>query len=465
MGIYRKKATLASLGSVSVNFYCCASTMFEVYEKLNEFDRQKRINHLGLISGVLDGAKHTRYEYLMLQCALSDMLDKLYKGVASQGTLSVDGARLQGNGLLKTWFMLSNLGHLKNTYGDEKSLIQYAIKRQGFRSRLLSPIRSQILKSWCDDVIVNFKYHKFHYVIAIYRIYKELRRQVVKQDEIVKYAELLLIDEDNLSYTLNLSRLVQLRSLFKKIRDLAIVTIDGHYSHTPLSINLISSIVSFDEIEGGVFGGDISSSIQPIRNMLVEDIYLDPLVLANQRSYEVASMKHMISLTNINSSYDTLIKASIHKGILNNHKNNLIPFYRVEIDKTIQSATSFYEEFRNISVHIKRNCNRVDTYLDLNPFTKKRYVDFFIDEDFTTNDLPSFIYNIVTLLRGQISHLIENIGEKYYQLLSNVRESATEIGLEEALIEKIIAPTNDFVAMKVFDSAEKVLFPAFRNLL
>merc|ERR1711974_444209 len=113
----------------SVNFYCCSASMFEVYEKLNEFERQKKINHLGLISRELDGAKHTRYEYLMLQCALSDVLDKLHKGVISaQGNLKVDSVPLQGNALLKCWFMLSNLGHLKSTYGDEKSLIQYALK-------------------------------------------------------------------------------------------------------------------------------------------------------------------------------------------------------------------------------------------------------------------------------------------------------------------------------------------------
>ena len=193
MSTYRKRITLPSFGNVSINFYGCSSTMFEVYEQLNEFERQKKINHLGLISNVIDGAKHTRYEYLMLQCALADILDKLYKGVAtSQGTLKVDGFPMQGNALLKTWFMLSNLGHLRNTYGDEKTLIQYAIGRTGFRSRLLYPIRSELLKKWCEDVIDNFQYHKFHFVVAIYRIYKDLRHQVDKQNEIAKFAELLL---------------------------------------------------------------------------------------------------------------------------------------------------------------------------------------------------------------------------------------------------------------------------------
>ena len=34
---------------------------------INEFERQKQIRHLGLISNVFENGSHTRYEYLMLQ--------------------------------------------------------------------------------------------------------------------------------------------------------------------------------------------------------------------------------------------------------------------------------------------------------------------------------------------------------------------------------------------------------------
>ncbi len=371
MKTYRKKVTLPSLGIISVNFYCASATIYEVYEKLKEFERQKKINHLGLITTEIDGATHTRYEYLMLQCALSDILDKLHKGVVAQGTLKVAGKSYLGNGLLKTWFMLSNLGHLKNTYGDEKTLIQYALKRPGFKSRILTPIRSPLLKQWCKNVIENFEYHKFHYVIAIHRIYRELRRQVEKQDLIAMFAELLLVDVDTITLKVNHTRLIQLRSLFKKIRDISIVTIDGHYSHTPLTIDLMSSLVSFDEIEGGVFGGDISSSIQPLRRMLCEEIYLNPYVLANQRSYEVKALKSILELPNTNRTYDELITKGIHRGYLSQHKRSLIPFYRVEIPKEIQPDTAFYDEFRNVSLAAKKGSRNVEAYLDVNPYTKK----------------------------------------------------------------------------------------------
>ena len=283
---FRKKVTLPSLGCVSVNFYCIAKEVSALYEKLNEFDRQKSINHLGLISSEIDGASHSRYEYLMLQCAISDILDKLHKGSAPQGSLKVNGCELSGNAILKAWFMLSNLGHLKNTYGDEKALLLYTLKRSGFKSKLLNTIRNDWLKEWCKDAIENFHYQNFHYVISSYRIYKHQPRMLANQDKMALLLELLLRNVDEINHKLNKAKLVQLKGLFKKIRDIAIVTIDGHYSHTPLSVDLLSSLVSFDEIEGGVFGKDISSSLTPLRNLLHEEIYLHPSVIANQRSYE-----------------------------------------------------------------------------------------------------------------------------------------------------------------------------------
>lgn len=247
----RKNVILPSLGNVSVNFYDAAASIAELYQRTNEFERQKGVSHLGLISSEIEGASHSRYEYVMLQCALTDVLDKLHKGSVAQGSLKVDGKSYLGNGLLKAWFLLSNFGHLKNTMGDEKALIQFALKRKGFRRQLLRPIRSATLQNWCDTSISNFEYPNFHYVVSAYRVYKDQPRHIEAQDEAAKLIELLLVGLNDLPYRVDKAKLLQLRSLFKKIRDIAIVTIDGHHSHSPLSIDLISCLVSFDEIEGG----------------------------------------------------------------------------------------------------------------------------------------------------------------------------------------------------------------------
>lgn len=462
---YRTKATLPSLGSVSINYYCCAADMYDLYDKLNEFNRQKEITHLGIVSQEFDGASHTRYEYLMLQCALSDVLDKLYKGVVAQGTIKIDGKQYSGNGVLKSWFMLSNMGHLKNTFGDEKTLIQYAKKRKGFVSKLLAPIRSERLRGWCHSIIDNFEYQKFHYVIALHRMYKGLPRRLEKQDELAKIAELLLLDKHKINSKVNFSRLDQLRSLFKRIRDMAIVTIDGHYSHSQVSIDLFSSIISFDEKKHSSTEGWNASSVTPLRKILTEDIYLNKNVLANQRSYEVQALQILNEFQNIPESYENIIEIGIESGFVRKHRRTLYHFYRVLIPSEFQPSTSFYDEFRNIVIKARKNCPKADAYLDLNPFTGTRYIDFFVTEDFQLNSFPKLLDNILGLLKDQFNELIKKTTQEYNDLLRPALRIQDQNAEESDEIKELHNRVKDAIAEKVWLSAEKNLFPCYRDLL
>lgn len=465
MNNIRRKVTLPSLGNVSVNFYGASSLIANLYEEIHEFERQKNINHLGLISTEVDGASHSRYEYLMLQCALTDVLDKLHKGTSSQGSLKVSGNEFLGNGILKSWFMLSNFGHLKNTYGDEKALILYALRRSGFKSRVLSVIRSDSLREWCDEVISGFQYHKFHYVISIYRIYKEQPRRIDNQDRMALLMELLLLDVDKLSYRLNKSKLMQLRGLFDKIRNISIATIDSHYSHAPLSINLISSLVSFDEIEGGVFGRNITSSLVPLRRLLHEELYLNPVALASQRSYEFDALKYLHGLPKNNATYDKLIANACKNGIIKDHVRTLYPFCRMAIHPNIQPATDFYDEFRNITIRVRKGCANVDAYLDVNPYTKMRYADFFVSNDFSESSMPKFLSNISDLIKDQIGYLIENVESDYNVVIDELREVAIRKGVDETLMSDIVSSSDAAIRRREWNVVRKHLFPLYRDLL
>lgn len=464
MNNYRKRVTLPSLGRVSINFYCISKVIVDLYDKYDEFSRQKKINHLGLISLEIDGASHTRYDYVMLQCALSDVLDKLHKGSSSQGSIKVNKQKFSGNSLLKSWFLLSNFGHLKNTFGDERSLLLYIKKRKGFKSKILKSISSVLLKDWSEKVIDNFEYYNFHYVLAIYRVCKSTRN-TDKKDEIMLVLELLLIDVNKQRYSLNKAKLLQLKSLFNKIRDISIVTIDGHYSHTPLSIDLISSLVSFDEIEGGVEGKDISISLKPLKSLLHDEIYLAPMVLANQRTYEVNSLDKMFSLPQNSISYDKIIREAISDGILTDHKRTLYPFCRMYIKDNMQSSGSFYDEFRQITLRVKKNCPNVDAYIDINPYTNIQSVDFFISDKFENIHLPKLLSNISNLIKDQINNLFSHIGNNYNDVLNQVTRLANENNIPEDIINIIISDKYDVVRNKTWEQAKLDLFPTYRDLI
>ena len=463
---YRKTATIPSLGRVSVNFYGAAKVMFDLYERKDEFNRQKKIKQLGLIPEIIEGVSHTRYEYLMMQCSLADILDNLHKGSPSaQGSISIGGKDVLGNSLIKCWVMLSNYGHTKHTYGDEKSLHLFAKKRKGFKSAVLSPIKDSDLKRWCDNTIEKFFYHQFHYVLTAHRIYKDLKRRNVEQSELALYLKLLILDSDTFTGVVNVSKLNQLKELFKKIRDISIVTLDGHFSHVPISIDLLSALVSMDSIEGGVQGQKISSVINPIRNILHENVYLDKNVLAVQRSYEIAALKYLHSIPAKSANYLEALDRSFNDGIGRDNAVKLTHFCRFSITKEMIPDTDFYDEFRNITIRSRVGCKNTQAYLDVNPFTHVRYADFFIGEKFENSQLPSFIFNICQLITSQIQHLVHNHSEFYRPVVLEIRKNATARGLDAETVDKALRQSKDVVYRDAWNSANSLVFPSYRGLL
>lgn len=57
----------------------------------------------------------------MLQCGITEITRKMHSGDAdlALGSLKINGITYNGEAILKSWFLLSNLGHAKNTLGDE----------------------------------------------------------------------------------------------------------------------------------------------------------------------------------------------------------------------------------------------------------------------------------------------------------------------------------------------------------
>ena len=463
--VCRKSSALPILGKVNVNFYCSSSTVFHLYEKENEFERQKNIKHLGLISKVFEGASHTRYEYLMLQSCLADILDNLHKGSATvaQGEIKINGKKYSGNCLLKSWFLLSNFGHAKNTIGDEKSLLLFSLKQQGFRSSLLTPIRDETLRKWSNSVIDNFEYVKFHYILSIRRMYKSLPRQVDVQYELAKLFKLLLINHDETNYRVDNNKLEQLRRIFKTIRALSIIAIDGHYSHSPISVDLISTILSLDSLENSYKGIFILESFKPLLSSLHESLYMDKNVLAIQREYEIKSLQKLNIIKKNNKSYDSMIDLSLFEGITHLDNFGLVPFLRMSIPETMQSR-KFYDDLIRLQT-VKRGCKGVEASLDLNPTSNIRCADFFIEsKSFHPEQLPRFVYNILTIIRSQIREQIKNTSKEFKSLLDEFKDNAIKHGVSENTIGDILDKSKNTLANHAWQGFKRDIFPIFRDL-
>ncbi|MDR7080199.1 hypothetical protein J2Y03_005259 [Neobacillus niacini] len=431
--------TIPTLGIVNINFYDISLEVINLFERTKEFERQKEIKHLGLISKVFEGSSHSRFDYVMLQCALVDLVDNIHKGSSnlSLGNLKVDGEGISGNSIVKSWFLLSNFGHTKFTFGDEKAIMLYAIKSKGFKTQLLRPINDSELKSWCARVIMDYDYSKMHYVLAIRRIYKETSWNIKSRENLLKLIKLLLLDKSQLNFRVNEEKLEQLKRLFNVIRRLSIISIDGHYSHMPVTIDLIASIISLGSIDNTYNNKSLSEQLQPILSLLHDELYLNKNVLELQRNYEIESQ-------NLLSAYkaegiDTLIELALSKGLHSDLQKNLKHFARLQLKESLQSDNDFKSELNELA-KVRTGCRDTEFSIDYNPVSGLRYIDFFLCMDnFSQEQLPSFIFNMCNYIDGLTSILEQNANFDIDRVLENVILMGEDHQFDkEKLIEIII---------------------------
>ncbi|MGE7602992.1 hypothetical protein ACQKL5_10840 [Peribacillus sp. NPDC097675] len=457
--------TIPTLGIVNISFYDISLEVINLFEKTNEFERQIEIKHLGLISKVFQGSSHSRYDYVMLQCALVDLVDNLHKGSSnlSLGTLKVNGEDISGNSIMKSWFLLSNFGHTKYTYGDEKAIMLYALKTKGFKTKLLRPIQDIDLKSWCDKVIMDYDYSMMHYVLAIRRIYKETGRNLKTRENLIKLLKLLLLNKAQLDFRFNEEKLEQLKRLFNVIRKLSIISIDGHYSHIPVTIDLIAAIISLGSIETTYNNKSLIEQLQPIISLLHDEIYLNTRVLEVQRNYEIESQ-------NLLSSYktegvDKLIELALSQGLHSDLKNNLKHFARLILKDTVQNGKDFKSDLNELS-KVRTGCRDTEFSIDYNPVSNFRFIDFFLCKDkFSQVQLPPFIFNICNFIHGLTRILEQNANSDIDRVLNNVMELGEEYHFDIEKLNEILARSKNLTFPELNRRFMNDIIPLYKELL
>ncbi|MGB3776953.1 MAG: hypothetical protein WA960_01235 [Tunicatimonas sp.] len=457
----RIEADIPVLGKVYVNFVNLASQIYALYEKEKEVDRQKDMPHLGLISRASKGINHSRYEYLVLQCVISELVENNFKGTTSaQGSITVDGVKYFGNDIIKTWFLLSNFGHCKNTIGDEKALLLRAVQNRGFKSYLLKPLKEdEELKPWAEGVINDFDYLNFHHILAIIRVYKCLPRKLNDQKKIITIYKLLLLDSSLTSSVANQLQVEQLKLIHSNIRSLAILALDSRNSSLPISIDILSTILSFDFYENRYQQTKTSEIFNPMLSMLYDMLYLNPKSQTYHRAYELKA-----SATLLNRNHDACLKEAIESGLANPDDCNLSHFLRTELHIDNVADKNIGDALRK-SLTVKREVQSVEASVDYNPFTLIRVMDFYMQRTFQPNDFPKFLTNIARILedetKGTIKGQIDNKGP----LLNGLYEGMRKINLTEDDENVLQDAVEKRISSEALDQITKKNIPVFKEIL
>ena len=453
----RIEEDIAILGRVAFNFRKLSSKLFKIYNEQNEVERQKSTFHLGLIARAFKGVNHSRYDYLILQCIISDLSENNFKGtISAQGSIKVDGTKYEGNDLIKTWALLSNFGHCKNTIGDEKALLLRAIDRKTFKTFLINGIKDEQLKTWAAETIDNFDYVNFHHILSIRRLYKCLRRKIKEQDEFIKVYKLLLLSSELITFKVDLFKVEQLKSIHKNIRNLAIISLDSRNSSLPINIDILSTVLSFDFFESRFHQTKINDLLEPLLSTLYDHLYLHPNSQAHQRSYEIEALN--------NGSFDEVqIQKALNNGLADPEQCNISHFLRIPIDLTEDLNINDFS--RSVQL-VKRGVPHIESSIDINPLSKTIVIDFYFHkEHFSYDLLPRFLFNIVSIIENQINKTFGKLVESNGPILSKITESLLTKGLNKKELEEVYLPIKDFFKDETKKLIRERNIPSFKGIL
>ncbi|MGQ4678635.1 hypothetical protein [Paenibacillus polymyxa] len=437
MDTISQKVSIPLLGVMNINFFDCAYITLDFYKKINEIERQKNIKHLGLISSVFDNVSHSRWDYLMLQCGITEITRKMHSGDAdlALGSLKIDGITYNGEAILKSWFLLSNLGHAKNTLGDEKFLTNYLLNHTKMRRYVLNKIKDKDLKDYASKIILGNDYSKLHYVLSILRVYVLCNSRKSNTTFIVLLKSLLL-SEFSKNYKVDSHKLDRLKNTFYMIRQLSIISIDSHYSHLPIKIDLMSAILNLKS-----FASNKKGLMSSLSNSLYTDLYLESNVICKQAEYSL-EMKRIFEQNKF--TFDEIFKESLFTSeLIKIESPQFIPFSKVTLE---------YDMFKGDHVRLKNKLssmlNKFNGFIfdiDINPISNEAYINFFISKSISSSNLKKLIFAIVSYLDTLLNEIVRYHDSNILDIafgLDKLSEANSSLTAElEVIKEKIMEET------------------------
>lgn len=455
----RIKEDIPILGKVTVNFLDISAKLYQHYIDIKEIERQKNTAHLGLISHAFKNSNHSRFDYLILQCVISELIENTFKGTTNaQGNITINGDKQFGNDIIKTWILLSNFGHCKNTIGDEKAILLHCIQNKSYKRKLLNCIKDVRLRKWSEDVIDNFDYVSFHHIISFIRIYKTFTRRVDRQNELFDIYKLLLLPEEENELIASSIQISQLKNLYYILRDISIIALDSRNSSLPINLDILSTVLSLDSFEHKYQNKRISIILEPLISILCDNLYLNIKSQTHQRSYEINASK--IIGTDVRKS----INIALEKGLYNPNTCDLHHFLRIQLNKKNMVFEAVSNATRQI-LTVKKGIIGVEASMDLNPFTDERVIDFYIEDNFKLKYFSTFIYNIGKIVLEQIIGTASNEFNKTKKINEIIDTNLNLLPITEEQKNDFKKPIKEHISSNIKKALLNKNLPIFKNIL
>lgn len=300
---------MPGVGNLTAYLFEHTQKLYDLLDHYKHIERFRRINQLGRLRDVFQGAHHNRYEYVFLQLSL---ISTLCENKDAQLGLSgrrdfcgkINDCRDSPSTaeLLQCLVLVNNMGYLEGTFSTSRAWLTILKEDQNFYSHFRRGLANED-RSLLKEVVDNYDYYRFNTLMALF----QLQRYKRKGPDIVEFASRLLrvyISDDRSDL-----HVIQLRKLFRSIRQLAFITLDSHYAPVPFSIDLSSILLNFESILESLFIKNTTyrTALGNLETVLQNTVYLgsDSCINTARASEEVLNelIEYAPSVNGINAIY------------------------------------------------------------------------------------------------------------------------------------------------------------------
>jgi len=269
--------------------------LYDFLDEVGEIDRLKNLDHLGIVREVIDGARHSRFDYIALIFALIDSWVQKVKEIHAFSEVKVEPeikeeekVKVWGKDLIKCWALLFNIGHLKWTFFTERILLE-VLREKKLHTKLIESIEDEKIERIAEEIFELHDHNHLYHILAYLRFKCLYKKYKDKMDEnwFERYKWMFKkYIVDDFSDKVNESNIIYLKSLYRTVRKIAFLLLDSFY--TPSGLNL-SPVLLFDNpelIRSIVFDEtEISNTLKFLNRQLYKSVYLNEKVLAIQSLY------------------------------------------------------------------------------------------------------------------------------------------------------------------------------------
>ena len=254
-----------------------AVQLMDMFESYNIIDKMKNTCQLGTMKYVYPGAHHTRYEYaftqLMLISNVASSSDRRSVELSLSSNLSeydALGQKISGSALMQCLALLSNAGHMYDTFTASKILIRLLAESKKEKTPFYSVYKRNLpreIQQRFDELLKQGNHYKLH-LFHIIHVLQGMRRSEKNRalcDLCIKLVTQLI--DPNLITNESTHRIF---FLYKKIRKIAYLSVDMVYTPASFGANLSRMIYSIPSYVDNLFDENsaMNSSIQQLEAII-----------------------------------------------------------------------------------------------------------------------------------------------------------------------------------------------------